>query len=114
MYHCLAIARARNISADDRLNGFGQYQIDRRQIDRDNDDNNNDHKSRCVSLLTRRPIDLLQFLPCFLEELGAVPGTVLDGLDPITHAAIHEMAGQAGLEPTTTGFGVRRSTNWSY
>jgi hypothetical protein len=24
------------------------------------------------------------------------------------------VAGQVGLEPTTCGFGIRRSTNWSY
>jgi hypothetical protein len=40
----------------------------------------------------------------------------LDLLNPIPHETLksNEMAGQAGLEPATTGFGVRRSTNWSY
>jgi hypothetical protein len=41
---------------------------------------------------------------------------ILDFLDPITHEVLQRdvMAGQAGLEPATAGFGVRRSTNWSY
>jgi hypothetical protein len=41
-----------------------------------------------------------------------VPNTILDFLDPIPHEVTkrNEMAGQAGLEPATTGFGVRRSS----
>ena len=41
-----------------------------------------------------------------------MPNAVLDFLNPISHEVLQrdEMAGQAGLEPATTGFGVRRSS----
>ena len=56
-------------------------------------------------------MDLLQLLPCLLEELNRAPNDLLNFLYPFFHegAERDEMAGQAGFEPATTGFGVRRS-----
>ena len=57
-------------------------------------------------------MDFLQLLPRFLEELDNLPNALLDLFHPLPHAVTQlvEMAGQAGLEPATTGFGVRRSS----
>src|SRR5919108_1105350 len=54
----------------------------------------------------------LKLLPGFFKKRGCLPNTILDFLNPISHEVINvsEMAGQAGLEPATTGFGVRRSS----
>ncbi len=56
-------------------------------------------------------MDLLQLLPGLLKELDRMPNGILNLLCPFPHevAERDEMAGQAGLEPATTGFGVRRS-----
>src|SRR5262245_40774726 len=57
-------------------------------------------------------MDFFQFLPGLLKELGQAANALLNFLDPISHEMPNamRMAGQAGLEPATTGFGVRRSS----
>jgi hypothetical protein len=57
-------------------------------------------------------MDLPQLLPGILKKLDRVPNGIRNFLCPFSHenAEQDEMAGQAGLEPATTGFGVRRSS----
>src|SRR3990170_4056620 len=56
-------------------------------------------------------MNLFQLLPGLFEELNRVPKGRLSLFDPFSHggAELRAVAGQAGFEPATTGFGVRRS-----
>ena len=56
-------------------------------------------------------MDFLKLLPGLFKELHRMPKRIPNLLYPFSHegAERDELAGQAGLEPATTGFGVRRS-----
>ncbi len=57
-------------------------------------------------------MNFLQLLPGLPKELNRERNGLLNPLYPFSHESARrdEMAGQAGFEPATTGFGVRRSS----
>jgi hypothetical protein len=98
--------------ADDGLNGPGQPEIHDRQKNGYEHNNDQNDQGRHIGFLPRRPMDLPYFLPGILKKLDRAPNSIRNILYPFSHenAERDEMAGQAGLEPATTGFGVRRSS----
>ena len=110
MYHCFAIGELGGLIYD-CLNHCGQTQVYYRQVNRHQYDHYDDECGRCVSFLPRRPVDLSQLLPGLLNELDRMAKRVLKFLNPVCHEANDAlMAGQAGFEPATAGFGVRSSS----
>lgn len=87
MYHCFAIEEPIR-SADNGLDGFRQRKIDERQIHGDKNYDNNDNQSRRIGLLTRRPVDLFQFLPGLLNKLGRMLNAILNFLNPLPHEVL--------------------------
>jgi hypothetical protein len=105
MYQRFAIVPALTRDAKKPLNATVKHRVDGKEEDRGNGHHDEDHDGRDHGLAAAWPGHLCSLLTDLLEKLERI------GLGHLVVLLPKKMAGAEGLEPSTCGFGDRRSTN---